>query len=181
MIPALLGNFAAPSRLRRNWMFIAVATPAALTAMVYMYRNSLQRMLEAFIKDTKPNLSEAEVKEMAGSGDMSVVSREYERSIINAWKNFVAGDIVRMVQFIKRELLIATTAIGQLARENELNLRMMATVPAFLLAWGSFRAVRPVYYWLKSEESRESTFAAMRTIVLAMERLLNLRHREGTW
>lgn len=44
------------------------------------------------------------------------------------------------VQFIKRELLIATTAIGQLARENELNLRMMATVPAFLLAWGSFRA-----------------------------------------
>lgn len=44
------------------------------------------------------------------------------------------------VQFIKRELLIATTAIGQLARENELNLRMMATVPAFLLAWGSYRA-----------------------------------------
>lgn len=44
------------------------------------------------------------------------------------------------VQFIKRELLIATTALGQLARENELNLRMMATVPAFLVAWGSFRA-----------------------------------------
>lgn len=46
------------------------------------------------------------------------------------------------VQFIKRELLIATTAIGQLARENELNLRIMATVPAFLLAWGSYRAGR---------------------------------------
>lgn len=43
------------------------------------------------------------------------------------------------VQFIKRELLIATTAIGQLGRENELNLRIMATVPAFLLAWGSYR------------------------------------------
>ncbi|CBJ26254.1 conserved unknown protein [Ectocarpus siliculosus] len=233
-IPLLLGRFAAPSRIRRNWMFIAVATPAALVAMFYMYRNrwlhdeglqrwrqfvrehisepfwgiynelvhnqpltltdanaladssfSLQRMLEAFIKDTKPNLSEGEVKKMARTGDMSVVSREYERSIINAWKNFVAGDIVRMmliqVQFIKRELLIATTAIGQLARENELNLRMMATVPAFLLAWGSYRAVRPAYYWLKSEKSRESTFTAMCTIVLAMERLLNLRHREGTW
>lgn len=35
---------------------------------------------------------------MAMTGDMSVVSREYERSIINAWKNFVAGDIVRMVR-----------------------------------------------------------------------------------
>lgn len=34
---------------------------------------------------------------MAATGDMSVVSREYEKSIINAWKNFVAGDIVRMV------------------------------------------------------------------------------------
>ncbi|CAM9925555.1 unnamed protein product, partial [Ectocarpus sp. 12 AP-2014] len=173
--------FAAPSRMRRNWMFIAVATPAALVAMFYMYRNSLQRMLEAFIKDTKPNLSQEEVRKMARTGDMSVVSREYERSIIHAWKNFVAGDIVRMVQFIKRELLIATTAIGQLARENELNLRMMATVPAFLLAWGSYRTVRPAYYWLKAEKSRESTFTAMCTIVLAMERLLNLRHREGTW
>lgn len=38
------------------------------------------------------------VKKMAETGDMSVVSREYERSIINAWKNFVAGDIVRMVR-----------------------------------------------------------------------------------
>ncbi|CAM9391860.1 unnamed protein product [Laminaria digitata] len=142
---------------------------------------SLERMLEAFIKDTRPELPLAEVKRMAATKDMSVVSREYETSIISAWKNLVAGDIARMVQFIKRELLIATTAIGQLARENELNLRMMATVPAFLLAWGSFRAVRPVYYLLKAEKSRDSTFTAMRTIVLAMERLLNLRHREGTW
>lgn len=34
---------------------------------------------------------------MTATADMSVVSREYERSIIHAWKNFVAGDIVRMV------------------------------------------------------------------------------------
>lgn len=39
----------------------------------------------------------SQVKKMAMTGNMSVVSREYERSIINAWKNFVAGDIVRMV------------------------------------------------------------------------------------
>lgn len=39
MIPVLLGKFAAPSRLRRNWMVLAVATPAALAAMLYMYRN----------------------------------------------------------------------------------------------------------------------------------------------
>lgn len=38
-----------------------------------------------------------QVAHMAATGDMSVVSREYEKSIINAWKNFVAGDIVRMV------------------------------------------------------------------------------------
>lgn len=38
-----------------------------------------------------------QVKKMSMTGDMSVVSREYEKSIIHAWKNFVAGDIVRMV------------------------------------------------------------------------------------
>lgn len=122
---------------------------------------------------------------MVAAGDMSVVSREYEKSIINAWKNFVAGDIVRMmliqVQFIKRELLIATTAIGQLGRENELNLRIMATVPAFLLAWGFYRGVKPLYYFVTTEKSRKSTFTAMRMTVLAMERLLNMRHREGAW
>lgn len=37
---------------------------------------------------------------MAATGDMSVVSREYEKSIIKAWKNFVAGDIVRMVGWV---------------------------------------------------------------------------------
>lgn len=44
---------------------------------------------------------------MAATGDMSVVSREYEKSIINAWKNFVAGDIVRMVGCAYGGLLIS--------------------------------------------------------------------------
>lgn len=39
MVPLLLGRFAAPSRLRRNWMLIALATPAALVSFCYMYRN----------------------------------------------------------------------------------------------------------------------------------------------
>ena len=34
---------------------------------------------------------------MAATKDMSLVSREYETSIISAWKNLVAGDIARMV------------------------------------------------------------------------------------
>lgn len=39
MIPTLLGPIAPPSKPRRNWLFIAVATPAVLAATVYMYRN----------------------------------------------------------------------------------------------------------------------------------------------
>lgn len=39
MVPLLLGRFAAPSRIRRNWMVIALATPAALVSICYMYRN----------------------------------------------------------------------------------------------------------------------------------------------
>lgn len=38
-----------------------------------------------------------QVKRMAATKDMSVVSREYETSITSAWKNLVAGDIARMV------------------------------------------------------------------------------------
>lgn len=48
---------------------------------------------------------------MAATGDMSVVSREYEKSIINAWKNFVAGDIVRMVGCSYGGLLIISLAV----------------------------------------------------------------------
>lgn len=39
MVPLLLGRYAAPSRIRRNWMLLAVATPAALASAFYMYRN----------------------------------------------------------------------------------------------------------------------------------------------
>lgn len=39
-----------------------------------------------------------QVKRMAATKDMSVVSREYETSITSAWKNLVAGDIARMVR-----------------------------------------------------------------------------------
>lgn len=35
----LLGGSAPPSIMRRNWLSIAVATPAVLVAMLYMYRN----------------------------------------------------------------------------------------------------------------------------------------------
>lgn len=48
---------------------------------------------------------------MAATGDMSVVSREYEKSIINAWKNFVAGDIVRMVGCAYDSLLLLGLAV----------------------------------------------------------------------
>ena len=39
IVSLLLGRFAAPSRIRRNWMLFAVATPAVLASMTYMYRN----------------------------------------------------------------------------------------------------------------------------------------------
>lgn len=39
MVPTLLGSVAPPSMTRRNWFIIAVATPAVLASLLYMYRN----------------------------------------------------------------------------------------------------------------------------------------------
>lgn len=78
-------------------------------------KQSLARMLEAFIKDTDPKLPEAERKALAESMDMSVVSSQYEQSLPQAIKHMMSGEIVRMlliqVQFIKKELLVAMQAI----------------------------------------------------------------------
>lgn len=71
-----------------------------------------------FIKDNYPQMPEAEKRALAESMDMSVVSSRYEVALPQAIKHVVTGDIVRMlliqVQFIKKELLVAMSAIDEL-------------------------------------------------------------------
>jgi hypothetical protein len=53
---------------------------------------------------------------------------------------------------------------------------MFATIPAFLLAWVTYRLLQPVYNALTRRKSRSSVRTAMKILVQTMERLLNLRN-----
>jgi ATP synthase regulation protein NCA2 len=54
-------------------------------------------MLSKFIEDRHPEMSPEAVKMVADTMDMSVVSLEYEKAIVNAVKNVMSGNIVRML------------------------------------------------------------------------------------
>lgn len=74
---------------------------------------------------------------MVATGDMSVVSREYEKSIIKAWKNFVAGDIVRMVSKNRILLVYAVVVLGMV----EPFLILVSPLPQRLGKRSEFRAI----------------------------------------
>ena len=61
--------------------------------------------------------------------DVSLIEQEFERSVPNAVRNMVSGEIVRMslieMQFIKKELLVAMESIDELMEANEFNFRVM--------------------------------------------------------
>ncbi|CAN0220519.1 unnamed protein product, partial [Phaeothamnion confervicola] len=60
-------------------------------------RRSLQRMLVDFVAEKYPDLPAAERERIFREMDMSVVSLEYEKSIINAVRHVMSGDILRML------------------------------------------------------------------------------------
>jgi ATP synthase regulation protein NCA2 len=68
-----------------------------MTPIVLRTLQSLRHMLEAFLREKHPHLSAAKLESMLETMDMSVVSREYETSIITAMRSVMTGDILRML------------------------------------------------------------------------------------
>eukprot|EP00617_Octactis_speculum_P005864 CAMPEP_0185790026 /NCGR_PEP_ID=MMETSP1174-20130828/154169_1 /TAXON_ID=35687 /ORGANISM="Dictyocha speculum, Strain CCMP1381" /LENGTH=91 /DNA_ID=CAMNT_0028484479 /DNA_START=30 /DNA_END=302 /DNA_ORIENTATION=+ len=91
-------------------------------------------------------MSPAEIKEMASKQDMSLVSKHYELKVPDATWNLVNGQIARILliqmQFLKKELLVAMSAIEDLMDSNNFNFRLMATVPALLVTFIFMEAVK---------------------------------------
>eukprot|EP00501_MAST-03F_sp_TOSAG23-6_P001098 GSMAST32.ASY1.ANO1.1141.1 assembled CDS len=101
---------------------------------------SLQKMIGDFLIDTKGdhhNLTDAEIAIATAKMDMSALSAVYDEEVKEPVKNLVTGDMVRLaliqVQFIKKELLTAMSAIDELLRENHFTAQLMATFPAFVI------------------------------------------------
>ncbi|CAH0482397.1 unnamed protein product [Peronospora belbahrii] len=152
-------------------------------------KQSLRRMLADFVKDTNPNVTQADMSRIMDEMDMSVVSLQYEKQLAGAVRNLITGDIVRMlliqVQFIKKELMVAMGAIDELMHANQLNLQILATIPTFLVFGGLYKlitsAFRMIYKRMSDRLYYDSSEIAgfLRNNLRDIERLLNKQNRGG--
>uniref|UniRef100_A0AAV1VJX3 Nuclear control of ATPase protein 2 n=1 Tax=Peronospora matthiolae TaxID=2874970 RepID=A0AAV1VJX3_9STRA len=150
-------------------------------------KQSLRRMLADFVKDTNPNVTQADMDRITNEMDMSVVSLQYEKQLTGAVRNLITGDIVRMlliqVQFIKKELMVAMGAIDELMHANQLNLQILATIPTFLVFGGLYKLVTSTFHMIYKRMSDrlyyDSTEIArfLRNNLRDIERLLNKQNR----
>ncbi len=144
-------------------------------------RAALKRMLYQFLNDAHPNIPEATRKKMSEDMNVKLIEEEFEKSVPNAVRNVMTGEIVRMsliqMQFLKKELLTAMDAMDQVMESNEFNFRMSSMMPAMVSVY-VFRAVmRKLYYFLMpgSKKSKEETYSTVRGVLLDIERLLLMR------
>ena len=109
-------------------------------------KRSLQTMLDDFLAQYKPKMSAEERQKRAAQLDMSDISVEYERELRKPIQNIVSGRIARLaliqMQFVKKELLVAMQAIDDLVNANQVNLQLLAVMPAFMVAYAISSGVR---------------------------------------
>jgi hypothetical protein len=59
---------------------------------------------------------------------------------------------------------------------NNLNFRLMAIFPAVLAVYGTYQGSKAVTYKLTRRKGRRETIMLLRSFLLSMERMLNLRN-----
>mmetsp|Transcript_11571 Transcript_11571/g.35150 ORF Transcript_11571/g.35150 Transcript_11571/m.35150 type:complete len:754 (-) Transcript_11571:137-2398(-) len=148
---------------------------------LHLEKSALRGMLGDYYKEMT-DLPEAEAVERAERCDMTLVTQAYENSMVtnyNAARSMVSGELVRtlllQMQFVKVEMMELMRATEILMNENEINMRLMATVPAFLMGGGLFWVCKRLFYTTELRKSRPAMFVHLSTLVLNMERFLTLR------
>mmetsp|Transcript_29311 Transcript_29311/g.67299 ORF Transcript_29311/g.67299 Transcript_29311/m.67299 type:complete len:499 (-) Transcript_29311:282-1778(-) len=140
--------------------------------------DSLRGMLEHWLRDTYPSMSEKERADRVNRMDLALIEKEFEKQVPSALTNFpylLRVSLIEM-QFIKKELMLAMDALDDLLDSNEFNFRAMATVPAWALFVAGRWGLRSLYYFLcYNRTSREDTKRIIRANVLDIERLLVMR------
>ena len=139
---------------------------------------SLQAMIKHWLDKSYPKLPVAERQKIADSMDISLIEKRKEDSL--KYPLFEIQDIVHMslieMQFIKKELLNAMSAIDDLMESNEMNFRLAAMAPTFLIMYvinSCFHYAK--YGILKLGKSKDEIYASLRNIILDIERLLVMR------
>lgn len=142
----------------------------------------LKKMIRSWLDELYPDMPQSERIARSKSMDMSLIEDTKEYSIKNI---FEINNIVRMslieMQFIKKEMMNALHAMDELMGSNEINIKLAAMTPAFILAKSIQVAGKQLFYvLLKVRKSREATYASFRHIILDIERLLVMRDHPPT-
>lgn len=142
-------------------------------------KQSLGRMLEDYVRDTSPNLIEAERIRIIRDLDVSILSRRYETELKKPFASLVSGDLVRMLliqmQHLKKELLGIMATLDELMRENQFNLQVLALLPSLILAASVQQVGVQVLRALRgTKQSRRFIYASVRERLRDVEQTLNL-------
>ena len=139
---------------------------------------TLKNMIGSWLDETFPEMSEDEKIHIADAMDISLVEQAKEECIKRSV--FEINNIVRLsmieMQHIKKELMSALVAMDELMSSNEINAKIAAMTPAFILLYGTRSIFRFCFYaLLKFGKSKEETFQTFRHTILDIERLLTMR------
>ena len=130
-------------------------------------KRSLRAMLNDFLLQHRPKMSEIERKRVVAQMDMNPISEEYELELRRPIQNIVSGRIARLVliqlQFVKKEMMVAMQAIDELVNANQVNLQLLAVTPAVL----SLFAVQSLARWAITavKSSSKGRFIESTTVV----------------
>jgi hypothetical protein len=147
-------------------------------------RRSLSVMLNDFLVQHRPKMSEAERRRAVQKLDMRPVSEEYELELRRPLRNLIAGQIAKLVfiqlQFVKKELLEAMQAIDELFNANQVNLQLLAVTPAVLSLLLAQAVSRSIFNAVKSSsrgrllESSSVVYRDLRSAIRLLEKLLSM-------
>lgn len=98
-------------------------------------------------KDKASTITLEDLRKRSDGLDMSIVMKRYEKEIHDPLINIARGEIVRAVliqlQKLKVDIESAIVQLDMLIEENDINIQLLAIVPAIVLAY-------PVYFFIQS-------------------------------
>mmetsp|Transcript_43194 Transcript_43194/g.59030 ORF Transcript_43194/g.59030 Transcript_43194/m.59030 type:complete len:249 (-) Transcript_43194:215-961(-) len=109
---------------------------------------ALSGMIEDYLQDTAPRLSEKERKSMAASMNMTLISQDYRQDIRYSISNLLKGRIERnllvQLQSMQVEVYRAMETVDDIFDANQINIQLLALFPAVLLGSALLQAMYSV-------------------------------------
>jgi len=146
-------------------------------------RSSLQHMMRDFAKKNYRKMNETELEKRIEELDMSLISTQYNKQVANTMLNLFTGKIPQsvliQVQFLKLEMLATMEAVDDLYGANQINLQLLASIPALLASFFFIRLSLRLLWATSTRRiaTEEYIHSKMREHLREVERNLILRSR----